>query len=763
MSGLAVPRSTGGTSLLTPPQFRDERLSDIARMVYLVFGVLVFVSTLSIPVVFLGFGPVLNRGFFVLNMVCIWTTLLISVAAVRSGHVIAGARTMVGGIWVAGTAIVLTSGGVDTSAVTVLLVPIVIAGTLLGWHETVAVTVAAAVTAFVSAWAGSSGLLVAGPQESSLWFRAGMLVAFGSAVCGLLVWSSRHMQAAVRSARAAAAGLSMAGRVYDTTSEGIVVTAPDGTIIDVNDAYLTIHGCEREDVIGQNPRILKSGRHGPAFYQEMWGTLLSAGRWQGEIWDRRADGSLVAKWLSISTVGDKDGKTTHYVGVFSDITVMKEGAEALEWLATHDPLTRLPNRALLDDRLETALARSRRHQGAAAVFYFDLDHFKDVNDSLGHLAGDRLLVAVAEKCLSVVRETDTIGRTGGDEFTVIATDYAGVDDLSARAERLLEAIAEPVVLSGREVYVTASVGIAVYPEDGADAQELVAHADLAMYRAKSLGKNRFQFYSAGLQDELSHRIEIESGLRQALKDDRLFMVYQPQVDLRTGAIVGVEALVRWREEDGRVIMPDGFIPIAEASNLILDVGDAVLHHTLSDARILFDAGHRITVAINIAARQWMEQDVASALVDGIREAGLQVRDFELEITESSIVTRGGSVASKITSLQAQGVRVSIDDFGTGYASMSYVMDFGPNKIKIDRSFVTGLPDDPSARAIVNATIALAGGVGAEVIAEGPETEANVRYLREHGCDLAQGYYFSRPLPLDDLLMLLDQGPFSLPD
>ena len=760
---MAVPTSAGGATLLTPPQFRDERLSDIARIVYLVFWILIVVSALSVPFVFIGFGSVLNLGFFAANMATIWVTLLISLSAVRSGHVIAGARIMVGGIWVAGTLIILTSGGVDTSVLPVLLLPIVIAGVLLGWRETVVATVAGAVTAFGAAWAGSAGWLVAGPQEFSAWFRAGVVTTFGLAVCLLLTWSSRSLRAALSNARHAAEGLKMAGSVYDTTSEGIVVTTADGIIVDVNDAYLAIHGYYRADVIGQNPRMLKSGRHGPDFYQEMWGTLLSTGRWQGEIWDRRSDGSLVAKWLSISTVKDDDGNTTHYVGVFSDITAVRKGEEALQWLATHDPLTRLPNRALLDDRLTTALARSRRQQGVAAVFYFDLDHFKDVNDSLGHPAGDLLLVTIADKCRSVVRETDTIGRTGGDEFTVIATDYVGVEDLSARAQRLLSVIAEPVVLGGREVYVTASVGIAVYPADGADAAELVAHADVAMYRAKALGKNRFEFYSAELQDELKHRIEVETALRQALKEDRLFMAYQPQVDLRTGAIVGVEALVRWREADGAVIMPDEFIPIAEASDLILGVGDAVFRHAVADSRILFDAGYRVNMAINVAARQWMEQDVAAAVIDGIRANGLSVGDFEVEITESAMLTRTDTVAAKVRSLQAQGVRVSIDDFGTGYASMSYVMDFHPSKLKIDRSFVSGLPDSPGARAIVNATIALAGGVGATVLAEGPETAAQVQYLCEHGCDLAQGFYFCRPVPLDELLVLLGQGPLSLPD
>ena len=285
----------------------------------------------------------------------------------------------------------------------------------------------------------------------------------------------------------------MAGRVYETTREGIVVTTPDGTIVDVNEGYLSIHGVERADVIGQNPRIHHSGKHDAAFFSDMWATLLGTGQWQGEIWDRRSDGSLIAKWLSISSVSNGEGKTTHYVGVFSDITALKQGEAELEWLATHDPLTQLPNRALLADRLTTAVARSRRLQTTTAVLHFDLDHFKDVNDTLGHAAGDSVLVTVAERCLSAIRESDTLGRSGGDEFVVIASDYAGPEDLITLANRLISAIEQPVTLGEHDAYVTASIGIAEFPEDGTDPGTLAARADGAMYRAKALGKNRFEF------------------------------------------------------------------------------------------------------------------------------------------------------------------------------------------------------------------------------------------------------------------------------
>ena len=474
------------------------------------------------------------------------------------------------------------------------------------------------------------------------------------------------------------------------------------------------------------------------------------------------EGHTVPVYLS-ATILRSSGERPLTCLTFTDLATVVSAEKALEWLATHNPLTKLPNRSLLDDRLTTALARSKRFKSVTAMLHFDLDHFEDVNDTLGHPAGDRLLVTIAERCLSIVRESDTVGHTGGGEFAVIVTDYVSAEDLSTLAGRLLSAIGEPVTLGERDVYVTASIGIAVYPEDGTDAEKLAAHAGVALHRAKTLGMNRFQFYNAGLQDELNHRIKVETGLRQVLMEDRLFMVYQPQVDLHTGAIVGVEALVRWREVDGTVIMPGEFIPIAETSDLILEVGDAVLRHAIADKKVLFAAGHRITMAVNVAARQWMEQDIAAVVIEAVNAAGLILGHFEVEITESAIVSRVDTAAAKVRSLQEAGVAVSIDDFGTGYASMSYVMEFRPSKLKIDRSFVSRLPDDPNACAIVNATIALAHTVGAKVLAEGPETEAHVRYLREHGCDLAQGFHFSKPVPLDELLLLLDQGPFSLPD
>lgn len=440
----------------------------------------------------------------------------------------------------------------------------------------------------------------------------------------------------------------------------------------------------------------------------------------------------------------------------------QESQEKLRWLATHDVLTGLPNRALIDDRLRAILAQARRRNGQAAVLFFDLDDFKQVNDSLGHERGDELLVEMGRRCATIVRESDAFGRTGGDEFVVIAADVEGPAETSTLARRLLRQIEKPFRLGDEEVYRTGSIGIAMFPGDGLECTELLQHADLAMYRAKALGGNRSEFFSENLQREIRHRVEIESGLRKALLEDRLFLEFQPQVDLKTGRIVGVESLVRWRTEDGGVLMPDQFIPVIERTGLSITMGDWVLRAALADARRLREAGHDLCMAVNFSARQFGELDMTRVVERALGEAGVAPNRFEVEITESAIVSDLDSAARKAKELRDMGVPVALDDFGTGYASMNYVQHFLPSRLKIDRGFVEALPEDRSARSIVLATIALAKGIGAEVIAEGPETDEQVLFLQDNGCNLAQGFRFSRPVGFEKLAELLAGPPFELP-
>lgn len=385
-------------------------------------------------------------------------------------------------------------------------------------------------------------------------------------------------------------GLRLAAKVFESSNEGIVITLPDATIVDVNDAFTRLHGLTREEAEGANPRIFKSDRHDPDFYRRMWDSLLETGQWSGEVWDRRADGAIFPKLLSIAAVRDERGKTTHYVGVFSDITEIKEAEDKLMQLATHDPLTGLANRALLDEELVRAIARARRNGTQVAVNFLDLDHFKNVNDTLGHAQGDELLIQVARRLTSIVRESDTVARQGGDEFIILAPDLEDTGYLEGLTNRLLETIREPYRLGDEEAHISVSLGTAIFPSDGDSVETLVKHADVALYRAKELGRDRSQFFSGELQEEFYGRVQIENGLRKAIEMEQLFVVYQPQVDLLTGRIEAVEALVRWRTPDGTVSMPDEFIPIAEESGLIVPLGEQVLRRACEDVAGLCGEG-----------------------------------------------------------------------------------------------------------------------------------------------------------------------------
>ena len=585
------------------------------------------------------------------------------------------------------------------------------------------------------------------------------LFALQASLGGLAVIAF-YTSAMVEGEKRSSDGLLLAAAVFESTEDAIVITRPSGEIVDVNRAFEEMHDLPRDQAIGQNPRILKSGCHPPLFYRELWDSLLKTGRWQGEIWDRRPDGSLIPKSLAITAVRSADMQVTHYVGVSSDLTAIKEGEDRLRLLATHDPLTGLPNRVLIEDRLESALQHARRDGTAVGLLYIDIDHFKDVNDARGHTEGDKLLVEFGRRVTSALREGDTLGRRGGDEFTLITPDLADTIALEGLALRVLDAIEEPYLLDSGEQHVTASVGTAVFPADAESAEQLMRCADLAMYRAKDLGRSRIQFFSAELQEEVQRAARIEGDLRRALKDEQFVLNYQPQVDLTSGRIVAIEALVRMRAEDGTLVPPDQFIPIAEETGLIVPLGVWVLHKACVDLAALRKAGHELTVAINISPRQLKEKDIVVVVLDALRRSGLQVRDLEIEVTET-VLLRDESIA-RIHELRDTGLVISLDDFGTGYSSLAHVPLLRAGKLKIDREFVSGATTDPVSRAVVLTTIALAKSTGAKVVAEGPETEDEICFLRDNGCDYAQGYFLSRALDLEALVVLLEAGAFALP-
>jgi diguanylate cyclase (GGDEF)-like protein/PAS domain S-box-containing protein len=549
--------------------------------------------------------------------------------------------------------------------------------------------------------------------------------------------------------------LRQAAKVFENTSEGVMITGPDQRIVAVNQAFTRITGYGEEEVKGCEPKILRSGRHGDDYYRQMWSAINSAGRWQGEIWNRRKDGVDYPEWLNISVVRDDADAIINYIGVFSDITTIKEAQDKLEYTAHHDALTGLPNRLLFRDRLEQALAAARRTGESVALLFVDLDRFKLINDTLGHDAGDLLLQAVAQRLVGCLREEDTVARMGGDEFVVIQKGVCHPDDAALLATRMLTEINRPLSLAGHEIVVSLSIGISLYPLDGGDTSALLKNADAAMYRAKEKGRNCYQYYANEMSGAGLERLELESDLCQALQRAELQVHYQPQVDLASGRIVGAEALVRWQHAARGMIPPAVFIPMAEDNGMIGHIGDWVLNTACADARAWQLAGlPPLRVAVNVSGRQIGNDHVVDKVAAALKNSGLAPQFLEVEVTESVVMQDAAQAISTLHALQDMGVALAIDDFGTGYSSLSYLKRFPINKLKIDKSFIDGLEDAPDDAAIAVAIIAMAHSLGHTVIAEGVETEAQVEFLRAHGCDEMQGYFFSCPVPVEQFVEIL---------
>jgi diguanylate cyclase (GGDEF)-like protein/PAS domain S-box-containing protein len=553
--------------------------------------------------------------------------------------------------------------------------------------------------------------------------------------------------------------LHQAAKVFENTSEGVMITDADQHVIAVNHAFTRITGYREDEVRGREPKILQSGRHDDDYYRRMWVAIEAHGRWQGEIWNRRKDGTDYPEWLNISVVRDDGGAIINYIGVFSDITSIKEAQDKLEYTAHHDALTGLPNRLLFRDRLEQALAISRRNGGGVALLFVDLDRFKVINDSLGHEAGDLLLQEVARRLVSCVREEDTVARMGGDEFVVIQKGVGQPEDAALLSTRMLAEINRPFTLAGREISTSLSVGISLYPQDGEDASTLLKNADAAMYRAKEKGRNGYQYYSDEMTAAGLERLELESDLRQALQRGELRVYYQPQADLATGRVIGAEALVRWQHASRGMIPPSVFVPMAEDNGMIGPIGEWVLDTACADAMAWQAAGlPPLRVAVNVSGRQIGIDHMVDKVAAALARSGLAPQLLEIEVTESVVMQDAGRAISTLNTLKDMGVTLAIDDFGTGYSSLSYLKRFPVNKLKIDKSFIDGMVDDPDDAAIVMAIIAMAQSLRHTVIAEGVETQAQAERLRAYGCDEMQGYLFSRPLPADLFVEFLRRAP-----
>ncbi|MDE2419435.1 MAG: EAL domain-containing protein [Burkholderiales bacterium] len=549
--------------------------------------------------------------------------------------------------------------------------------------------------------------------------------------------------------------LERAAGVFTFAREGILITDVDGNILEVNEAFTRITGYSLEEVIGKNPRILKSDLQPAEFYIEMWRVLAQVGHWSGELWNRRRDGSLYAELLTISAVRDATGQVRNYVSLFTDITQIKEQQRVLEHIAQYDRLTNLPNRGLFADRLQQAMLQSQRRSQSLAVVFLDLDGFKTINDTYGHDAGDALLVALAKRMKSALREGDTLARLGGDEFVAVLVDMEKVQDCEPIVDRLLAAAAEPVCITvgANDVLlqVSASMGITLYPQDGSDADQLLRHADQAMYQAKQAGRNRYQLFDVAQNAAVQTHHQSMGEIRRALEQGEFVLYYQPRVNMRTGVVVGAEALIRWNHPELGLLLPGAFLPGVENDVVGLELGDWVIRRALAQMGAWKESGLQLLVSVNVGANQLQHPTFVTRLSE-ILDMYPEVDhgNLEIEVLESSAMRDIAWVAATLQSCQAMGVRFALDDFGTGYSSLTYLRRLQAETIKIDRSFVVDMLEDPEDLAIVNGIIGLARAFGRNVIAEGVESLEHGERLMELGCDQAQGYGVARPMPAHEL-------------
>ncbi|PPD34503.1 MAG: hypothetical protein CTY19_04565 [Methylomonas sp.] len=550
-----------------------------------------------------------------------------------------------------------------------------------------------------------------------------------------------------------------AAAVFDNTREGVMVTDTELRIKMVNRAFTDITGYTESEIVDQSPTSLSSGRHDKAFYQGIWTDLKATGHWQGEIWNQRKNGEIFPELLSISTVKDETGQITGYVGVFADISTLKASEAKMEFLAHHDPLTKLPNRLLLFSRLEHGIDIAQRENRQLALLILDLDRFKDINDSFGHLTGDELLQQAALRLTQHLRGADTITRLGGDEFTVLLEDINHAEDAVRVAEILITALSEPWQLTnGIEVRISVSVGISLFPDHGNTAGELLQQADAALYQAKASGRGCFKFYSEHLTAAARERIAMESSLRRALDQNEFCLYYQPQVDIPTGRIIGAEALLRWQDPQEGMIPPSRFIPIAETTGLICAIGKWVLAECCSQGMQWIQAGlPEFTLAVNVSSHQFLQKGLVETVAQTLADSGFPAICLELELTESALMTRENEAVETLNSLRDLGVRLALDDFGTGYSSLAYLKRFPLDVLKIDKSFVDDIPDSQDDREIAATIIAMAHTLRFKVLAEGVETQAQLAFLQEQGCDAYQGYWKSPPLPANEFAKLLEHS------
>lgn len=542
--------------------------------------------------------------------------------------------------------------------------------------------------------------------------------------------------------------LILASAVFEKMSDGVLITDAKQRIITVNSAFSKISGYSSKEVIGKTPNIFSSGWHNNTFYQSLWSDINANGQWSGEIVDRKKNGELYTSESNIIALYDRNGVLTNYISITNDISEKKQKESLIHNLAYFDVLTKLPNRALFQERVVSKIPALQRSSKRIAIFFIDMDNFKNINDTFGHLMGDKFLIEVSKSMKSLLREEDTLARLGGDEFTVILEDIESISAVAHVADKIIERFKQPVVIDNKDFYTGASIGISIYPDDGITYDDLVKAADTAMYQVKEFGKNGYKFYTPAMNEKVTKRMLIENDLHHAIAKNELFLEYQPKIDLKTNSVYGMEALIRWNHQSKGLIRPDEFIGISEETSQILQIGLWVAKQAIMDTKALHDEGREVIVSINVSSKQLGDSSFVDSICTIADEAGLDKSYIELEITESHIMKNVDKTLSILNALYERGFAISIDDFGTGYSSLNYLKKLPAKTIKIDRSFVLDIDKNEHDRSIVGAIVAMAKSLGKDVIAEGSETKEHIETLYELKCCKVQGYYFSKPLKID---------------
>lgn len=558
--------------------------------------------------------------------------------------------------------------------------------------------------------------------------------------------------------------LNITKKVFENAIEGVVICDPKGVILSINPAFSAITGYSVDDAIGNTPRMLRSNRQKAQFYTDMWKDIAQHGQWKGEIWNRRKDGEAYPQYQTITAIHNQEGRITHYIGLFHDLTPLKamdqalhSADQAMKRAGQHDALTRLPNRELYIDRLNQAIGHANRKNSKLLLLLFDVDRFQDINNRLGHTCGDQLLQQITQRARQFIREGDTLARLGGDTFAFILGEIKQPEDAMVVVGKLTDALSKPFIIEQNKLFVTASIGITLFPDDGDKTSVLIKNAEIAMTRAKKNGRDNCQFYKPAMGSQVDRRLLLEKNLRQAMENQEFVLHFQPKVDLLSNQILGMEALVRWNHPESGMISPAEFIPVAEDSGLIVPMGAWILDSACRQTQAWIAAGlGPLKVAVNISPRQFRQPDLCEMILKTLQDTGLSPKSLELEITESMMVDNVEKAIQVLNHLRSIGLSIALDDFGTGYSSLNYLKRFPIQILKIDRSFVRDLPHHADDTAIISTIIAMSKKLRLRVVAEGVETKEQLDFLRKNGCDEIQGYFYSRPLPADAFVRFLQE-------